>query len=288
MRFALGSRIRGRSAAAGHALLHQLALASIHSIETIIAARRRLEARYIEGSRDLPVIVFLHEGLGCAALWKDVPDELARLTGCPAIVYSRYGNGFSQVLEEPRAVSYMHDEALESLADVLDSFGVQECVLVGQSDGASIALLYAGEIGSRVCSVVAEAPHVFVEDISVRSIAQAKAAFESSDLRERLARYHADVDRTFYGWNDIWLHPEFRSWNIQDSVRKIRVPLLLVQGMDDEYGTAAQLDAIVADAHHARADVLHLAQCGHAPHRDRPQIVLPAIAAFVKSVTAAA
>jgi pimeloyl-ACP methyl ester carboxylesterase len=155
---------------------------------------------------------------------------------------------------------------------------------VGQSDGASIALIYAGEIGTRLRGVVAEAPHIFVEDISVRSIAQAKVSYESTDLRARLARYHADVDATFYGWNDIWLHPEFRSWNIQDSVSKIRVPVLAIQGLDDEYGTMAQLDALASDAP-ARVDSLSLARCGHAPHRDRPDLTLPAIAAFVKSVT---
>lgn len=229
----------------------------------------------------------LHEGLGSAGLWKSVPDDLAQLTGCAVIAYSRYGNGFSQVLEEPRAVSYMHDEALEALPEVLDAFGVRRAVLVGQSDGASIALIYAGEIGARLCGVVAEAPHVFVEDISVKSIAQAKSAYESTGLRQALARHHQDAGKTFYGWNDIWLSPAFRSWNIQQSVRKIRVPLLLVQGVDDEYGTTAQLDAIAADAHAARVDTLYLAKCGHAPHRDRPGLVLPAIAAFVKSAATA-
>lgn len=229
--------------------------------------------------------MLLHEGLGSAAMWKRVPAQLAELTGCAVVTYSRYGNGFSQVLEEPRAVSYMHDEALEALPDVLDAFEVRDAVLVGQSDGASIALIYAGEIGTRLRGVVAEAPHVFVEDVSVQSIAQSKVAYESTDLPARLGRYHEDAGRTFYGWNDIWLHPEFRSWNVRDSVRKIHVPLLLVQGVDDEYGTGAQLDAIQKDAEQARVDTLYLARCGHAPHRDRPDMVLPAIAGFVRSVT---
>lgn len=232
----------------------------------------------------MPVLVLLHEGLGSVAMWKDVPRDLAQLTGSSVLAYSRYGNGFSDVLQEPRAVSYMHDEALEALPDVLDAFDVEDAVLVGQSDGASIALIYAGEIGARVRGVVAEAPHVFVEDVSVHSIAQAKRSFETTGLAQRLGRYHTDVRRTFYGWNDIWLHPEFRSWNIEDAVRKIHVPLLLVQGADDEYGTMAQLDAIASDASSARVDTLHLARCGHAPHRDRPELTLPAIAAFVKSV----
>lgn len=227
------------------------------------------------------MLVLLHEGLGSAGMWKSVPADLAKLTGCGVLTYSRYGNGFSQLLDGRRAVSYMHDEALEALPDMLDAFNIPDAVLVGQSDGASIALIYAGEIGTRLRGVVAEAPHVFVEDVSVESIAQAKAAYESTDLPKRLGRYHENVDRTFYGWNDIWLHPEFRSWNIRESVRKIRVPLLLIQGVDDEYGTFAQLDAIRSDARQARVDTLYLAQCGHAPHRDRPDAVLPAIAAFV-------
>lgn len=225
--------------------------------------------------------MLLHEGLGSAAMWKRVPELLARMTGAAVLAYSRYGNGFSQVLEGTRAVSYMHDEALEALPDVLDAFNVTDAVLVGQSDGASIALIYAGEIGGRVRGVVAEAPHVFVEDISVRSIAQAKIAYESTDLPQRMSRYHENAGKTFYGWNDIWLHPEFRSWNIEDSVRKISVPMLLVQGADDEYGTFAQLDAIRNGAQRSCVDTLYLARCGHAPHRDRPDAVLPAIAAFV-------
>ncbi len=230
------------------------------------------------------MLVLLHEGLGSVAMWKRVPEDLAQLTGCGVLAYSRYGNGFSDVLQEARAVSYMHDEALEALPDLLDAFDVRDAVLVGQSDGASIALIYAGEIGTRVRGLVVEAPHVFVEEISVQSIARAKVSYESTDLRKRLGRYHTDVDRTFYGWNDIWLHPEFRSWNIEDSVRKIRVPVLAIQGADDEYGTMAQLDAIVGDARRARVDSLYLARCGHAAHRDRPDAALPAIAAFVKSV----
>lgn len=218
-------------------------------------------------------------------MWKNVPQDLARLTDCAVLNYSRYGNGFSEVLHEPRPLSYMHDEALEALPDVLDAFEVEDAILVGESDGASIALIYAGEIAARIRGVVVEAPHVFVEDISVKSIARAKLAYETTDLRERLSRYHADPDRTFYGWNDIWLHPEFHSWNIQDSVRKIRLPVLAIQGLDDEYGTMEQIDAIASDSLHARVDTLALARCGHAPHRDRPDLTLPAIAALVKSLT---
>lgn len=179
----------------------------------------------------------------------------------------------------------MHDEALYALPKVLEAFDVRDAVLVGQSDGASIALIYAGEIAERVIGVVAEAPHVFVEDVSVESIGAAKVAFETTNLAERMRRYHADATRTFYGWNDVWLSPEFRSWNIRGSVKKIAVPLLLVQGANDEYGTLAQLDAIRADATGAHVDGLILARCGHAPHRDRPELVSVTLEAFLREIS---
>lgn len=252
---------------------------------TLRAAGRSLAAAYSPPQhRGLPTLVFLHEGLGSIELWKNVPELLAQRTGCGALVYSRYGNGFSEVLSEPRLVSYMHDEARTALPEILDAFDVSDAVLVGHSDGASIALIYAGEIGARIRGVVAEAPHVFVEDISVESIALSKKAFEQGDLASRLSKYHRDVERTFYGWNDIWLHPDFRAWNIREAVRNIAVPMLLVQGADDEYGTPAQLDAIREDARKARVDTLLLAKCGHSPHRDRPEPTLGAIAAFLENL----
>lgn len=249
---------------------------------TIGAGGRRLEAYFRPPPRaENPVLVFLHEGLGSIDLWKEVPDVLAERTGCGVLVYSRYGNGFSEVLDEPRCVSYMHDEARVVLPQILEAFEIRDAVLIGHSDGASIALIYAGEIGARIRGVVAEAPHVFVEDLSVQSIALAKVAFETTDLPQRLARYHIDVDRTFYGWNDIWLDRDFRSWNIRDAVRRIKVPMLLIQGENDEYGTMAQLDAIREDASHSRLDTLLLADCGHSPHRDRAEATLSAIAGFI-------
>jgi len=217
-------------------------------------------------------------------MWKNFPHALVRETGCGALVYSRYGNGFSELLTEDRPVTYMHDEGRIALPELLDAFGVRDAILVGHSDGASIALIYAGLNEKRVRAVIAEAPHVFVEDLSVSSIAQAKVLYETTDLRARLARYHQDVDRTFYGWNDIWLRPDFRTWNIREYVREIQVPMLLVQGAQDEYGTIAQLEAIRNDAR-GPVDTLYLAQCGHAPHRDRAEIVTAAVGAFVSSVT---
>ena len=252
---------------------------------TVTAAGRQIEALFIPGRADAPVLVFLHEGLGSLGLWKSVPEEIARRTGAPALVYSRYGNGFSEVLSEPRPVSYMHDEARAALPDVLDAFDVREAVLVGHSDGASIALIHAAEFAERVRAVVAEAPHVFVEDLSVASIARAKLAYESGDLRWRLSRHHSDVDRTFYGWNDIWLDPRFRAWDIRPLLGRIRAPILQIQGTGDEYGTREQLDAVAREAASANVDTLYLSRCGHAPHRDRAGIAIDAIAAFVRSVS---
>lgn len=252
--------------------------------QNVRAAGRTVEAEFIEGARaGAPVLVFLHEGLGSIALWKEFPHALSAATGCSALLYSRYGNGFSEVLREQRAVEYMHDEARSALPAMLDAFDVRDAVLVGHSDGASIALIYAGEIGSRVRAVIAEAPHVFVEDLSVQSIAGAKELFESTDMPQRMARYHEDPARTFYGWNDIWLHGDFRAWNIRRAVKGIRVPLLLLQGANDEYGTAAQLDAIREDASAANVDTLLLANCGHAPHRDRAALVTACAAAFIEN-----
>lgn len=225
--------------------------------------------------------MLLHEGLGSIALWKQFPNDLNARTGYSVLTYSRYGNGFSQALDEARSPEYMHEEARTALPAVLDAFDVRDAILVGHSDGASIALIYAGEGIGNVRAIVAEAPHVFVEDLSVRSIALAREAYTAGALRERLAKYHRDVDRTFYGWNDIWLHRDFRSWDIRDVLPGITAPALLIQGAQDEYGTLAQIEAI---RNAAAVDWLILAGCGHAPHRDRPAIVLDAIAGFVSEL----
>ena len=249
-----------------------------HSFVTVQG--RKLEVQKIPGAnRDAPTLVFLHEGLGSVAMWRDFPRKAAAATGCAAVVYSRYGYGQSEVLRGPRAVDYMHVEALEVLPELLGQLGIGEPVLVGHSDGGSIALIHAAKNDS-VRGLVVMAPHVFVEDISVRSIAEAKTAFEDSDLAQKLGRYHADPAKTFQGWNDIWLHPDFRGWNIEEVLPRIHCPVLAIQGFDDEYGTMAQLEAIAKQIG-GPIELLRLADCRHSPHRDQPGVVLEAMASFI-------
>lgn len=255
-------------------------MSTSQEISSVTVRGRRLEVGRIAAPRPGgPTLVFLHEGLGSLSMWRDFPQQAVAATGCAAVVYSRYGHGQSEVLREPRTVDYMHVEALEVLPELLGRLGVADPVLVGHSDGASIALIHAA---SRidVRGLVLMAAHVFVEDLSVTSIAAAKAAFETTDLPQKLARHHADADRMFRGWNDIWLHPDFRAWNIEETLPRIHCPVLAIQGFDDEYGTMAQLEAIATQAGGA-VELLRLADCRHSPHRDQPQVVLEAVTRFV-------
>jgi pimeloyl-ACP methyl ester carboxylesterase len=244
---------------------------------------RCLEAAKIEGrDPNLPAIVMLHEGLGSVAHWKDFPLRVADETGAPVFVYSRYGHGGSDALQEPRSVSYMHHEAQVVLPEVLKQAGIERPVLLGQSDGASIAILFAGMFPDSSAGLILEAPHVFVEDLTVSSIAQARTLYEETDLPQRLGRYHANVDALFWGWNKIWLDPSFRDWNIEAFLDLIRCPVLVLQGAQDEYGTRRQVEAIQCRVPSASAIVLE--NCRHAPHRDRPDATLSAIGKFVQAL----
>ena len=243
-------------------------------------AGHRLECVRIRGAKSAPTLVFLHEGLGSVALWKDFPARVAEATGCPVLVYSRAGYGRSSPAVLPRVPNYMHVEALTVLPALLDQLGITDPVLVGHSDGASIALLHAGSGSRPVRALVALAPHVFVEDMSIASIDEVRRQYETTDLREKLARRHADPDAAFRGWNDVWLAPAFRSWNIEACLPGVRCPLLLIQGSDDEYGSAAQLDAIERQVG-GKVARIELADCRHSPHRDQPEATLAAIADFV-------
>lgn len=249
---------------------------------TLTAAGHRLEYEWIDPPHvrsGAPVLVFLHEGLGSLAMWKDFPARVAHAAGCRALVYSRHGYGKSDRLAHARQVDYMHDEALQALPEVLQQLDIRNPVLVGHSDGASIALIHAGAAQWPVRGVVLLAPHVFVEDRSVSSIAQARVAYQESDLPAKLARYHDDVDASFWGWNDIWLDPEFRHWNIESFLPGIDCPVLAIQGHEDEYGTMAQIDCIAQSVHDVT--LLKLAHCKHSPHRDQPEAVIEAITAFI-------
>ena len=247
-------------------------------------AGHRLECVRIRGAKSAPTLVFLHEGLGSVALWKDFPARVAEATGCPVLVYSRAGYGRSSPAVLPRVPNYMHVEALTVLPALLDRLGIADPVLVGHSDGASIALLHAGSGSRPVRALVALAPHVFVEDMSIASIDEVRRQYETTDLREKLARRHADPDAAFRGWNDVWLAPAFRSWNIEACLPGVRCPLLLIQGSDDEYGSAAQLDAIERQVG-GEVTRIELADCRHSPHRDQPEATLAAIADFVATMT---
>jgi len=251
----------------------------------MLIAGHELDVLRIEPQRTgAATLIFLHEGLGSAGLWRDFPAILAERTGCGAIVYSRYGNGFSEPLSETRETRYMHDEALVVLPALLKALDINDAVLVGHSDGASIAIIFASEHPDAVRGAILEAPHVFVEDLSVRSIAAIRAEYESGDLRARMRRHHTDADRTFYGWNDIWLAPAFRDWNIETYAAHLRAPILAIQGNDDEYGTFAQIESLTRLSTRS-TDRLLLSHCGHSPHRDRAALTLSVSTAWIAGIS---
>lgn len=244
-----------------------------------------LEYRMIGPPPDVaPTLVMLHEGLGCVGLWGDFPQRLAAATGCGVFLYSRAGYGASSPATLPRRPDYMHVEALEVLPKLLDAIGFRRGLLVGHSDGASIAAIYAGGIQDhRVRGLALMAPHFIVEDISVTSIAQAKVAYESGDLKPKLARWHKDVDNAFHGWNDAWLDPAFRDWDISESLAYIRVPVAIVQGENDQYGTMRQIE-IAHEECYCPVDVTLIEGAGHSPHREAPEQTLAVLADFANRI----
>lgn len=251
---------------------------------TVQAAGRTLNYEWLDGPAGAPVCVFLHEGLGSIRQWRDFPARLVQATGCRGLVYDRYGYGQSDVLQEPRrTVRFMHDEALVALPELLKNLGVENPVLVGHSDGASISLIHAGA-GFAVRGVVAMAPHVFIERICIESIEKAAKVFEETDLKQRLGKYHRDVAKTFYGWADVWRDPDFTAWDIRDEyLPRIRCPVLGIQGFQDEYGTMQQLDEIERRVA-GTCNLLKLEQCGHSPFRDQPEAVLAAAEDFIRGL----
>jgi len=260
---------------------------------------------------DAPTLVFLHEGLGCVALWRDFPERLVEQTGCGALVYSRAGYGNSDPVTLPRPVRFMHDEALITLPQVLHAFAIREAILVGHSDGGSIALIHAGAAGERnfqhedtkdtktteskgnkpdtlsptiIQGLILEAPHVFVEEHGLKNIRSIGEEYQHGQLRTRLERYHGkNVDVAFHGWHDVWLNPEFAAWNIEEYLPRVRVPVLLIQGEDDRYGTLAQVGAIEAGIPSPVRTVV-LADCGHNPHLEQPNRTIAVMKEFVAGV----
>jgi len=252
----------------------------------IAIAGRRIEVEWHGPPPDrAPTLVLLHEGLGCVSMWREFPRALADRTSYGVLVYSRPGYGRSKPVRRPPALRYMDAEAFDVLPAVLDQAGVRKAVLVGHSDGASIAAIYAGGAQDfRVRGLVLMAPHFFVEDLSIRSIVAAKQAYEQGDLRERLARHHGDnVDTAFYVWNAAWLDPGSRAWRLDDRLAHVRVPILIIQGADDQYGTTAQI-ALAEEETYCPVDALVLNDCRHSPHLDQPDATLSAIAEFAYRV----
>lgn len=246
----------------------------------------RIEHEWLAAERnDQPLMVFLHEGLGSLAMWKDFPQRLVDALGWRGLVYSRpgYGRSTPRAPGEAWAPDFMHHQAQQVLPALLAALGIDKPVfLFGHSDGASIALLHAAAFPDRVAGAVLLAPHIEVEDKAIASIEQAREAYAATDLHQRLAKYHDDPDSAFHGWNDIWLHPAFRGWNIAAELEAIRCPLLAIQGLDDEYGTLAQIHGIAA--HVPGTTLLELPQCGHWPHRDQPERVIAAVQAFARGL----
>lgn len=247
----------------------------------------RIEYQWVGTTADdRPVIVFLHEGLGSVAMWKDFPKQLCETANCRGLVYSRpgYGKSTPRKADETWQPDFMHSQAFEVLPALLKALNidteVQKPWLFGHSDGGSIALLFAARYPANTAGAIVVAPHIFVEDVAISSIEKARCAYQTTNLRSKLARFHDDVDSAFWGWNDIWLAPDFRHWNLTQAIQTITCPLLAVQGLDDEYGTLEQIHGIKRVLPHSQ--LLELADCGHSPHRDQPQALIDTCSAFIR------
>jgi pimeloyl-ACP methyl ester carboxylesterase len=252
----------------------------------IHAARHRLFAKFIDSDSEDPkksptTLVFLHEGLGSIAQWRDFPACLNAMTGLPALVYERWGYGSSDAINIPRTVRYLHDEALISLPEVLEQVNIKDAILIGHSDGGSIALIFSGIHGDKVRGVITEAAHVFVEDVTIAGIRQAVELYGTTDLKDRLRKFHKDnTDLMFRAWADTWLAPWFRNWNIEEYLSRITCPLLVIQGEDDEYGTSAQVESIRSQVG-GPSEGFIVSDCGHVPHHQARERVLNKMASFI-------
>ncbi|MGZ5084672.1 MAG: alpha/beta fold hydrolase [Usitatibacter sp.] len=256
------------------------------AISFVEIGAHRLECLDIEASRpDAPELLLLHEGLGSVSMWRDFPAALSAATGSRVVAYSRAGFGRSSPRGSPYTNRFMHEEALRTIPALRGRLGIARPVLIGHSTGASMALVHAGANRWEVAGIVAMAPLVTLEPSNLESIRQATRIYATTDWRDKLARHHDDVDGVFRGWNDTWLDPAFQSWDILADVAAVRSPILAILGEEDPYSSPRQIDAIASNALlAARIEVLRLPGCGHAPHREQPSIVVPAIARFVDSV----
>jgi pimeloyl-ACP methyl ester carboxylesterase len=241
----------------------------------------RLEYRFAGPQpHEAPTLILLHEGLGSAAMWGDFPEKLSAATGCGVFAWSRVGYGFSSPAQLPRKLDFMHVEAQEILPRLLDAIGFREGLLIGHSDGASIAAIYAGAVQDhRVQGLVLMAPHFVVEDVTINSIREIRQAFDTTDVRQRFQRWHADADATVRGWTDVWMKNDFKSWDISDGLAYIRVPILIIQGEHDHYGTERQIE-IAREECYCPVDALLIPGIQHIPHREAPEVTLKAIAHF--------
>jgi pimeloyl-ACP methyl ester carboxylesterase len=256
-------------------------------VRHLTVAGCRLEYRDLPAATaDRPCLLLLHEGLGCVAMWRDFPDRLAAATGCRVVVWSRAGYGGSQAWPEPRRTDYLHREAQQALPELLAALAIERPLLIGHSDGASIALIFAGSFPAVPCGLAVIAPHIFVEELTLAGIRDARAAWQTTDLPKKLARYHhARTAQVFSDWHDTWLAPAFGDWNIAAYLTPIVCPVLAIQGEDDEYATMRQIDVIGERLPGTR--LLKLADCAHTPQRDQPAAVLAALGEFVGGLSAA-
>ena len=249
---------------------------------TLLADGHELNYETVGPAGVPPSLVFLHEGLGSVELWRSFPADVAEASGRGGVVYDRYGHGWSDPLTGPRPVSFMHREGQVSFPEVRSALGLQRPVLVGHSDGGSIAIVHAGS-GHDVAAMVLIAAHVFVEEECLGGLHSAWERYEHSDLADKMGRYHRDPHATFRGWGEVWISDEFRSWDITEYLAAISCPVLVIQGLDDPYGTPAQVEAIAAGVS-GPVETLLLPECGHSPHLEQPDVVVPAVVDFLAGI----
>jgi len=246
---------------------------------------KRIEIKWHgQEHKDHPTLIFLHEGLGCTQMWKDFPKKVSQVTQCPVLVFSRLGYGFSDPCPTPWKINFMHKEALTILPEVIKEAHIKEYLIVGHSDGASIGIIFSGSpYASGLKGLITEAAHVFCEPVTVSCIQQAKIEYEHHSLYQALKKYHGkNTENAFRGWNDVWLNKNFINWNIEKYLKRINVPVLAIQGKNDQYGTIKQIESI--KRHVKSVETCLISDCRHAPHFEQPQISLDLITRFVHKV----